>query len=226
MAIAFIAGGTKGGGANGATTDAANTGGANLIVLCGMEYLSGSTTISDSAGNTWTALTQQAGDNRSTRLYYCLNPTTSGTHTFTLSRTGSYPCLGYIAVSGASAYGSENGAQSLAVTTLQPGSVTPGADGALIVTGVTTSSTAHTIDGGYTRYNIDFSPGNYMGGGIAYLIQGTAGASNPSWSWTGTSGASAVIATFSAAAGGSVVGPLLRGRLTGGGILRGRLIRG
>jgi hypothetical protein len=224
MAIALIVGGIKGGGANGATTDAANTSGANLIVLCAHEYQIGTTTISDSASNTWTALTAQGSGNQS-RLYYCLNPTTSGTHTFTLSRTGSYSCLGYIAVSGVASYHSENIASQGAAATFQPGSVTPGADGSLIVAGITTSGTsAHTIDGGYTAYQLPFSSGNYMGCGIAYLIQTTAAATNPTWTF-GYSPAAGPIAVFSPSTGG-IVGPLLRGRLTGGGILRGRLIRG
>ena len=79
--------------ANSVTSTAINTTGANLIVVNAAWYSAGSAdvTISDSEGNTgWTALTTRTSTLVSNRLYYKYAPTTSATHTFTLSGTNSY----------------------------------------------------------------------------------------------------------------------------------------
>src|SRR5574341_1375736 len=117
----------------GATTDAIDTTGANLLIIgmvCDAAY---ATTPTDSKSNTWTEATSyvSAGVVR-VRLWYCI-PTSVGTlHTF--SAAGSL--IGHIL---AAAFGGvrqpgfdqQNGANGTG-TTLQPGSITPTADGALL----------------------------------------------------------------------------------------------
>lgn len=87
MTISLLAS-AKAAALNGTTTAAIDTTGAKLL-LASFAYNNGvSLTFSDSAGNTWTALTATSnGSTRSTRQYYCINPTTSASHTFTFGGT-------------------------------------------------------------------------------------------------------------------------------------------
>lgn len=88
-------------------------------------------------------------------------------------------------------------------TSLQPGSITPGEDNEIIVAAVTTSSTetAFSINGGFTIADqFDLSGGNHFSLGLAYLIQTTAAAANPTWSWTGTQSACTSQGSFKATA--------------------------
>jgi hypothetical protein len=55
-----------------------------------------------------------------------------------------------------------------------------------------------TIDTGFTISDqVAHSPGNYYGSGLGYLVQGSAGAINPTWTISGAAtAAGAVIASF------------------------------
>lgn len=195
---------------NTATTSAISTTGASLIVVNVSSYTpGGSFTLSDSASNTWTALTAYGPNGGSTQattqLFYAASPTTSGTHTFTASGTGVYPVVGVVAVSGthASPYTSqESGDHNNGIgTSLAPGSLTPSEGNCLVVTGAAgLDHTAPTADGGFTSDSGDNVAG--MSGGIAWLVQTSAAASNPSWSWSGGAAMAASQAVFKSAAGG------------------------
>ncbi len=97
----------------------------------------------------------------------------------------------------------ENGAIQYVGTTLQPGSVTPSENNELIVTGLGFyPSGVLSVNSSFTISDqVNYVSSAAMGLGAAYLVQGTAGAVNPTWtdSTTATSLA-AVIATFKAAA--------------------------
>jgi hypothetical protein len=237
MPIAFIAQGAKRGTASGVTTDAADTTGADLIVLAAAYYPGSSITISDSKSNTWTALTLYGGTTAKVRLYYCSAPSAGSSHTFTASGTAIYSALGYVAVSGAGAYHSENGATGSSGTSVQPGSVTPPEDGCLVVTAIgmdagnapggEAATDSIACNSGFTATGLRYISGASEAIGIARLIQTTAAAINPTWSWASqVNNIAAAIAVFRPASAGGLAGPLLRGRLTSGGILRGRIIRG
>lgn len=205
MAITVIASGLSAAAYASTTTSPANTTGANLIVL-GAATWSASATVSDSAGNTWTALAQQAESGGThAQLFYCFNPTTSSAHTFTLG-DNDYPTLGYLALSGVdtgTAPVQAAGANSGSATSIQPGSLTPAAAGALLVTCLDSlHGTANVIDSGFSSLTNDWntSTNGNVGGGIGWLIQGAAAPANPTWSWTGTFAAATVMATFAAAA--------------------------
>ena len=105
----------------------------------------------------------------------------------------------------ASALDQQNGAVGTG-TSLATGSVTPSEDNELVVSGVSIadgSSGTYAVDSGLTITDqILASAGNFEGGGLAYIIQTSAGAVNPTWSWTGSVNSAAVIATFKAAAAG------------------------
>jgi hypothetical protein len=186
------------------TTDAINTTGADLIVISVSRF--NTPTVSDSAGNTWTALTEATlGGHPEVRLYYCLNPTTSATHTFTAAAANAFAGISVQAWSGADSYNSQqSGTGTAAGTSLQPGSITPSADGCLIISGFGYGGTSTiSINSGFNITNqLPLDSGNAYGTAIAYLDQTTAAAVNPTWSWTGSTSANAVMAVFAPAAGG------------------------
>jgi hypothetical protein len=199
--------------AGGGTTDAIDTTGADLIVLVISQYSVGaSDTPSDSKGNTWAGLTVQTSGDARVRLFYASAPTAGSGHTFAYSVSNSYATITALAFSGAHAspFDQENGAGASAAS-IQPGSVTPTEDNELVVCGLCTGGNQGgdaTINGGFTLAHRFAYDGNSMGGAGAYLIQATATAANPTWSWPNSGAAAAAIATFKAAAGGGGGGTL------------------
>ena len=196
MAIALVQSVWKGstGGAT-VTTDAADFTGCDLIVV-GHTSFSPNTenTLSDSQGNTWTALTVQQSDAVRFHLYYAAAPSVSSTQTFSLSSvTSSFPALAVVGFSGthASPFDVSNGAvDNTGDNSMQPGSVTPSQNDSLVVTGIGCgTSTVPTMDGGFTVEEASATVGgNHFGIGLAYLIQTSAAAANPTWSYTATAG--------------------------------------
>jgi hypothetical protein len=193
-------------GANGGTSAGIDTTGASLLIIHGATFAS-ATGVSDSKGNTWTALTEHSRSQRFSRIWYVTNPTVGAGHTFTISGTGIYPHLAAAAFSGAdtaSPFDQENGANAAAATSIQTGSVTPTTNDQLIIAGVVGFDTnAPTINLSFTTTDTEATDGSTkMMGGLAYLIQTSAAAVNPTWSWVGSDPSAASIATFKAAAGG------------------------
>jgi hypothetical protein len=198
--FAHVAGSSAGG--PGFTTSSLDTTGANLIVVLVSDYLPSSTTLSDSRSNTWTPLTAKNGSSQSRlQLYYCYAPTTDAAHTFTVSNSGgSYPAISVLALSGAanSPFDVENGGSTGSASSLQPGSVTPSVDNEIVITGLggVTQGTM-SINSGFTISDQFAYNGSAFGSSLAYLVQTTATAENPTWSWNGGANeATAVIATF------------------------------
>lgn len=86
------------------TTDAVNTTSATAFLACvGNDGTTHNVTpvITDSASNSWTCGTYTAGGESGTRLCYVNNPTTSSSHTFSMSGGGTtnYPVLAMVALS-------------------------------------------------------------------------------------------------------------------------------
>jgi hypothetical protein len=176
---------------NTVTTDAINSTGANLIVIVKTMASNGTLHPTDSKSNTWTALT--AGSvlgGALTQIYFAASPTVGSGHTFTLTETSRDPTLCILALSGAAAapFDQETGANSAFGLTGQPGSVTPAEANSLIVQGVgfhTAQAAGISINGGYVFGGdaddyTDFAA-EHKGTGLAYLIQTTATATNPTW---------------------------------------------
>jgi len=184
------------------TTAAVNTTGANLIILAASYYVlaGGGPSVSDSAGNVWTALTAYGTGDRTMKLYYSINPVTSASHTFTFTSTNAtYPSLAMMAFSGAAGgYGlAENGAGAVA-TSIATGSVTPSINNCLLVTGLSfTDSTVNaTINSAFTVAQ-SLPSANKASVAAAYKVQTTAGAENPTWTQGGAASAMATsIAVF------------------------------
>lgn len=197
-------------GAAGGTTTAKDTTGATLLVLAiAYNQFSGAPTVSDSKSNIWTPLTAQGSTNvHASRIYYAQNPTVGTGHTFTIAGASSNSIAAMLAFSNtktASVFDAENTAfGNSATTSLQPGSVTPSANGAVIVTLVALDSdgtNVPAIGSGFTITDAvaPFSTAGADGLSAAYFIQPTAAAINPTWTWGVNDFPSANIAAFKAA---------------------------
>lgn len=215
MAIALVSGTQAGGTSGGVTTSSIDTTGATLITLCVASYgASAVPTMSDSKSNTWTQRTTYtpAGDNVRHTIFYCVSPTVGSGHTFTASGSGIYPAIAARAWSGNATTGTyltENGqSTSSTQTSYAPGSVTPSSNGALLVAGwaLYGGTTSPSIDNGFTiAGTVNYSSGNCFGLRDAYLIQTSAGAINPTLSWTTAVKVASSIAAFKALASGLLV---------------------
>ena len=122
------------------TTASINTTGANFLVAVIADYTGQTTNISDSKTNTWTSRTAYTNGNNRVRIYYVTNPTVGTGHTFTatpaLTPTPSYPSIfvaSFSSVATTTPYDVENGIGRAGVTSSLIGSVTPGADGELLI---------------------------------------------------------------------------------------------
>lgn len=180
------------------TTSALNTTGANLIVV--VAAYDSAATLSDSLGNTWNGLTAYShGSDNYTKIWYCYAPTVGSAQTFTLSI--SYGYLAVAAFSGATTtpFDIENGAYTTGGVSLQTGSITPSIDNELIISGLCFggNSSAPSVDSGMTITDSTTASQNVSyGGALAYKIQTTAAAINPTWSWTTSEANSVAIASF------------------------------
>lgn len=171
------------------TTPSMNSTGATLIVLvnaCNVASCSGS--ISDSSSNTYTYQTGNYSVTAGNNVEYVLNPTTSSSQTFTVTSQQD-PSLCAIAFTGTSSTQDKaNNNSASSSTTVTPGSVTPGASNEVLVTVLSNNvaSTVLSIDSGFTipSGGTGAFTSNGLGIGVAYLIQTTAGAVNPTWTST------------------------------------------
>lgn len=164
------------------TTGGVDTTGANLIVL-GVVSSSAPPTLSDNKGNTYTLLTQQSNGGAWSGIAYCAGPIVGTGHTFTIN--GGVPAIDVEWYSGAasSPFDVENGASGNAT---QPGSVTPSQPNSLVVCVAGGSDTgALTIDSGFTITNqTPLAGGVHYSLAMAYLIETSIVAQNPSWNTT------------------------------------------
>lgn len=206
IAIALVASVSATPGSGGGATAAIDTTGADLIVMSAASFSAGFT-VSDSKGNTYTALTLRGGSFRQ-QLFYCLAPSVGASHTFTVTST--YPPIFVYAFSGVSSYQTEGGATAASGTSLASGNITPAADGALIVTGLGASGTGTQTDtvtptGFVTPTTKQHTGGTNVAGAASYYIQPTAATINPTWSWTGGSRTDIVVGTAVFLAGAPVI---------------------
>lgn len=216
MAVAFvasdIAGSTNGGFS--ATTAGVDTSGANLIYLAVGGWTGGAlASVSDSNGNTWTALTGQSSiSGAAVNHYYCLNPVVGPGHTFTATSVVSsnrYPTIGMLAFSGANGgVIHQNGAATNSATALATGNVVPTGSNALVISSISFlgSVSSVAVSGGTLALEdfVNYTATQNQGLATAYEIQ-PGGATNrdASWTWTTASGAAAPIVAF--APGGATI---------------------
>lgn len=193
----------KGGTVNLTTTDPIDSRNSKLIVLSVPFY--GETNlpiIADNLGNTWTALTTRhsspPANGASVRQYYCINPITGASHTFT-NTGGVYATIwaGAFTAQGVITLGYEGGGGLNANNFIYPGATTPTKASSLLVGGVGTNpGSAHQVDSSFIGQFVNFSGGQYIGGGGAYKILSAASLQNPLFFWTGSALRAASLAVF------------------------------
>lgn len=209
MAIALVSSVSKqstGSGGAG-TTSAIDTTGSTLLVLAA-GYIVSSTntaplpTVSDSKSNIWQVVNMSAPGAGAGQLalFAAINPTVGSGHTF--SCTVGFSSVAVAAFSGTHATfptGSSRGASSTTNTSLATGSLTPPINNTLLIAALAyRDTTTVSISGGFTiAEQQPFASGSANGVVLAYLIQTSAAAANPSFSWTNSSSADgAVLAVF------------------------------
>lgn len=203
-AIAHVAAGCVSGD-NLAQTGAINTTGADCIFIVVSIFGDfGGSVPQDNKSNIYIPCTPLDGTGaNSCCIFYCLAPAVGSGHTFNWNHGSAFPSIYVLACSGVkqtSPLDQEAKAQSLT-----PGSITPSQDGEIVITGYCTNggSGTPTIGSGFTVSDAlaFLTSGDNEGGGLAYLIQTTATAANPSWA-TGTSSPRSVIASFKGVSSG------------------------
>jgi len=209
------------------TTSAVNTAGAKLFVAMLRNEGSPSTPISDTAGNTWverprTNTTQGLGG----RLYYCIDPTTNASHTFTSGNGTGYP-IAVAVFDDASGFtfdvdgGTANAGASHTSLTVGGGGLTPSQADSLMVCGIMAWAAAVDVSamtiasGGWTVVQYYDNPAaNQVDVAIAYKYISSAVATTADWSWTGNAQAAGRIAAFAySPGGGGGSDPLLNPRI-------------
>lgn len=199
MAISVITSVGTGGTSGSVTSSSFDSTGASLIVIFVAYYSNTMTTsqISDNKSNSWNQLTNVSNSNINGRMFYTLPTSTGSGHTVTASLSNTYPSIGVIALSG-TLLTSPFDKQSVGFG-VNPGSVTPSENNEILISGVVTLGGSLSIGSSFTLpVTVSYLESNHMGLGLAYKIQATAGAENPTWS--GGSQPQSVIATFKAAA--------------------------
>lgn len=212
MAIAKVSSVAYSNGANGGTTGSIDTTGASLLVMCLYEFSgTGPGTPTDSKSNTWTGLTATSANGVRTTIWYSVNPTVGTGHTFTYNISATYPAIHALSFSGVSTtspFDVQNGGSATSTTSAQPGSVTPTADGELLISALGTAGviTSPSINSSFTAdLSTTYSGAVNFGGNTAYYVQPTAAAINPTWSWTSAQSSCSRIASFKAAASASII---------------------
>lgn len=196
MPITFIAGTAK----DAASTDAINTTGADLAVAGLAMFLGTFTSFVDSASNTWNnRRTDDYFGTATLRHYDSIGIITSASHTTTITASSGRTAWATFAGAHASPVDQQNGTVQTSVTTIQPGSITPSENDCCCVT------TLYYESGGTVSIDSGFqlvTPGNQFIA-IAYKIQTTATAENPTWTTTTNQARCiAIIVSYKAAVGG------------------------
>lgn len=207
----LIAHTTIAGAAQGGTSPVIDTTGATFLVInVGNFFAGGAVTVSDSKSNTWTALTPSGAGSTEAQstLYYAANPTVGSGHTFSAtSVTNSFISASIAAFNGVRTTspfdpGIENHATGTATSAKATGSITPSVNGCLLIAGASNStgqSNTLSIDLGFSQPDpyVRYQSGINESSGLAWFVQPTAAAINPTWTWSGNVGSIGVtIASF------------------------------
>ena len=201
-------------GAGSGTTGAINTTGATLEVAI-ISDSSGTPTLTDSLGNTWVQIGTYEVDGNSDALigvFYVSNPTVGASQTFSIA-TCNFCTLAVAAFSGtatSSVLSGHTQGNSASGSSINAGSITPPANNYLFVAGAVAnnSNSLSSIGSSFTiTDNGAYNPGVAESGALAYFVQGTAGALNPTWTTDNAFGGAAVLVTFAPPGGVAAVQP-------------------
>jgi hypothetical protein len=188
------------------TTDPIDTTGVDLLVVC-VVNLNGGGTYSDSNSNSWTSIGPVGSASAmNLTIFAKWHPTVGSGHTFSVSASpgipkGSMVVLGYSgSLVASTAIDQSSGDVIESSTTVQAGSITPLADGELIVSAVAMDGVAGgnqlSINLGYTElFELPWS-GDHNALAVASLIQTVAAATNPTWTCTDVTEMISIITSF------------------------------
>lgn len=201
------------------TTGAYDTTGANFIaVVISHDSGASSYTVTDNKSNTATKAIDSTGVlSPQSAIWYFQNPTVGSGHTFTVAQGADgkpFPAVVVLAFSGMVTVSVLDGTQvntggNVTGTSSSTGSVTPSANGYLLISGMSSNSAVlNTINSSFnTPITTAFVGFNAYQNSGSYFVQPTAGAINPTWSWTNSADANTTIAVFKAAGGASAFNP-------------------
>ncbi len=193
--VASGSGATTDGGTTATTNPALNTTGSNLLIIGSGSLGSAATPApSDSKMDSWTTLGVAADATNKASAYYSVPAFVGAAHTFTVTQAGSFPAMGALAFSGAALapFDQSSTGAAASATTIQPGSITPAAAGALLVAVICFSADPGTlsIDSSFGPPVIflNVNAGVSFGFAMAYKIKGAsdATAENPTWTSANT----------------------------------------
>ena len=222
MAIALVTSGKNIATSGNFSISSLNTSGATLAVAAINQYgPSGSfatNSISDSQGNTWTALTSvlSSGGNERMSAWYAIITSTNASHSVTFTNgAGNH----YYAATVAFFSGTDTSApldqQATAANQAQgtnhtAPSVTPSTNNQLVVSLLGSDGpggmTANSIDGGFTIAQFQTTSSS-TACGLAYLVQTTAAAAAPTWVLSSASAEGGLNSTTYKESGGGPSGP-------------------
>ncbi len=179
---------------------------ADLIVVSIQSYTgdSGTSGVSDSQSDAYsTAVTQAQSDCAGLlKIYFVHGSSFSSSMNFTATGSATFPAIQVQGFSGSasSPLDQTNSASSgtTFVNSIQPGSITPTQDNELVVTNVFVCGVrTWTVNDSFTITDQSTETANAEGGALAYLIQTTATAVDPTWSEGGANVTpAAAIASF------------------------------
>lgn len=163
--------------------------GANLIVVTTQYWNGNPGAPTDNKGNTYTALTTRGSAYALQIMYYCVNPTVGTGHIITQASSGASnnvsTSVGWFSgVATSSPLDGESGGGTLS------GSITPSQNDCLVVFAAADYYLATgptSVSGGFTKVQDYISAAPDEPACLAYLIQTTAAAATPTWTFTGTS---------------------------------------
>ncbi len=180
-----------------AVTTATNCSGATLIVANTSDNSANSGAPSDSLNGTYTNHATCNSDTSNACVYYLYSPTVSTTMTF--SKTSCVACsveiIGFSGTAGSTVDQSTNqgGLAGGLSTCLTSSPITPSNNNEVVIAAFSSindgGGLTYSIDGGFTISDqAQMTLGTNQGGAIAYLIQTTATAAQPTWTLSASTG--------------------------------------
>jgi hypothetical protein len=201
-------------GSGSATTASLDTTGATLLVAVCMD--ASTTGVTDSKSNTWATAVVQTTSGNTLGIYYVKNPTVGTGHTFTCgSVVASISVAAFSGTDTTANVDQTNSHFQAGTATIQAGSITPSASNEIVIGafGDADNHPPYSIDSSYTIYaHANYVAGLAFGSALAYLIQTSAAATNPTWTFAASGSPYSAIASFKAAAVATVP-PHGRGRI-------------
>ena len=193
--------------ANGGTSGATNTTGADFEIMAFSRFSSGSSiTVSDSLSNTWTPLTASnpTGTEASCQFYTATNPTVGSAQTFSATGTGVALVAQIFAFSGVAASSpldqQNTNALGTGGTTTNMVSITTTVPNSVVIDMVSfgAGGTSATINDSFIKPLSDIPYDTSVNEGVAgaYFVQESAGVIAPTWTLNAAVASSACIANF------------------------------